>query len=216
MVYDVAAYAVKDMMNLHHWKDLNHLTAKRQHEDYPQPEQPPQEMCFTIPHLQALKEQFASYIDTDRDERASQEEIMNYLKKYNPDTTPEQVEKFIARRDKDGDGSVDFIPDYLIEVSSPDFDINTAKEWFELEDTNGDGYVSRDELIDIALKVGMSQQEAEQTAIGYYMSADKNGDGKLSWEEYKPLFLANWAKLQTLVKVELTSILWRKGYLFLY
>lgn len=50
----------------------------------------------------ALKEQFASYIDTNRDERASQEEILDYLKKYNPTTTPEQVEKFIARRDKDG------------------------------------------------------------------------------------------------------------------
>lgn len=90
-----------------------------------------------------------------------------------------------------GDGSVDFIPDYLIEVSSPDFDINTAREWFELEDTNGDGYVSRDELIDIALKVGMSQQEAEQTAIGYYMSADKNGDAKLSWEGISDNFLTH-------------------------
>lgn len=69
-----------------------------------------------------------------------------------------------------------------MEVSSPDFDLNTAKEWFGLEDTNGDGYVSRDELIAIAVKVGMPREEAERTAIGYYMSADQNGDGKLSWE----------------------------------
>ena len=52
-----------------------------------------------------------------------------------------------------GDGSVDFIPDYLMEVSSPDFDLATAKEWFALEDTNADGFVSRDELVNIATKV---------------------------------------------------------------
>ena len=81
-----------------------------------------------------------------------------------------------------GDGSVDFIPDYLMEVSSPDYGTNTAREWFDLEDTNGDGFVTRDELIKIATNVGMSREEAEQTAIGYYMSADQNGDGKLSWK----------------------------------
>ncbi|WAR28000.1 hypothetical protein MAR_013704, partial [Mya arenaria] len=52
----------------------------------------------------------------------------------------------------ESDGSADYIPDYLMEVSSPDFDVATAKEWFSLEDTNGDGYVIRDELINIATK----------------------------------------------------------------
>ncbi|WAR28004.1 CALL3-like protein [Mya arenaria] len=145
-------------------------------------------MCFTIPHLQALKEQFATYIDSNGDERASMEEVLSYLRKYNPDVTPRQVREFIARRDKDGDGSVDFIPDYLMEVSSPDFDVATAKEWFSLEDTNGDGYVTRDELINIATKVGMPPEEARQTVNGFYMAADANGDGKLSWTEYQPLF----------------------------
>lgn len=81
-----------------------------------------------------------------------------------------------------GDGSVDFIPDYLMEVSSPDFDLNTAREWFELEDTNGDGYVSKDELLTIAEKVGMTKKEAEQSVMGYYMSVDRNKDNRLSWK----------------------------------
>ena len=76
-----------------------------------------------------------------------------------------------------------------MEVSSPDYGTNAAREWFDLEDTNGDGYVSRDELIKIATNVGMSQEEAEQTAIGYYMSADQNGDGKLSWEGKHSLYI---------------------------
>ena len=77
---------------------------------------------------------------------------------------------------------MDFIPDYLMEVSSPNYGTMAAREWFDLEDTNGDGFVSRDELIKIATNVGMPKEEAEQTAVGYYMSADQNGDGKLSWE----------------------------------
>ncbi|KAH3805664.1 hypothetical protein DPMN_133970 [Dreissena polymorpha] len=164
-----------------YWNTLH----KRQHAEATH-----EQMCFTIPHLQALKDQFATYIDTNRDERASKVEILDYLRKYNPNVTPDQVKEFIARRDQDGDGSVDFIPDYLMEVSSPDFDVKSAKEWFNLEDTNGDGFVSREELVDIATKVGMPKKEAERTVSGYYMSADRNGDDKLSWEEYQPLFLA--------------------------
>lgn len=68
-----------------------------------------------------------------------------------------------------------------MEVSSPDYSQRTAKEWFNLEDVNQDGYVSKDELLKIALNVGMNMEEAEQTVLGYYMRADENGDGKLEW-----------------------------------
>ncbi|KAJ8310427.1 hypothetical protein KUTeg_012292 [Tegillarca granosa] len=80
-----------------------------------------------------------------------------------------------------GNGEVDFIPDYLMEVSSPHYSTTVAREWFDLEDTNHDGYVSRDELIKIAENIGMSREEAEQTADGYYMIVD-DGDQKLDWK----------------------------------
>lgn len=56
-----------------------------------------------------------------------------------------------------------------------------AKEWFELEDSNHDGYVSRDELVNIAQNIGMSPREALETAEGYYMIADVDGDHRLTW-----------------------------------
>jgi Ca2+-binding EF-hand superfamily protein len=80
-----------------------------------------------------------------------------------------------------GDGSVNFIPDYLMEVSEPDYSTQTAREWFSLEDSNNDGFVSQDELIKIAVNIGMSMEEARQTAVGYYMSADMDGDNQLNW-----------------------------------
>ncbi|KAK3585616.1 hypothetical protein CHS0354_004527 [Potamilus streckersoni] len=146
------------------------------------------EPCFSVSHLKALKEQFQNYIDKDHDGKASFDEMYAYLLKYSPSVTKETVEEFLAKRDKDGDGSVDFIPDYLLEISAPDYDTATAMEWFQLEDLNNDGFVSKDELIKIAMNVGMPRQEAEQTAMGYYMSADQNGDSRLSWEEYLPLY----------------------------
>lgn len=81
-----------------------------------------------------------------------------------------------------GDGDVDFIPDYVSEISAPNYSVSMAKEWFQLEDTNHDRYVSRDELVNIAQNIGMSPQEALQTAQGYYMIADMNGDNRLNWK----------------------------------
>jgi len=185
MVYLSEAVLLDSVKNNHIRRLIKRHAADEQ---WGQENHPKQEMCYTIPHLQALKSQFAEYIDSNGDEKASRDEILDYLQKYNPTTSQEQLDNFIRRRDMDGDGSVDFIPDYLMEVSSPDYDLKTAQEWFELEDTNGDNEVSARELMAIAVKVGMTKEEAKKAVLGYYMSADTNGDGKLSWEEYKPLF----------------------------
>lgn len=81
-----------------------------------------------------------------------------------------------------GNGVIDFIPDYLTEVMSPTYGLSKAKEWFQLEDSNRDGYVSRDELIQIALNVGFPPEEAEDAVDMFYMSGDVNGDRKLNWK----------------------------------
>ena len=81
-----------------------------------------------------------------------------------------------------GDGEVDFIPDYISEVMSPEYSLSKAREWFKLEDTNKDGYVSEAELVTIAMNIGMTKDDAEKTASEYYMSADTNGDRLLDWD----------------------------------
>lgn len=145
-------------------------------------------VCFDVRQLVAYKAQFTAFIDKDNDGRATFHEIKSYLKKYDPDVTDERVKAFLERRDSNGDGDVDFIPDYISEISAPNYSVSMAKEWFQLEDTNHDGYVSRDELVNIAQNIGMSPQEALQTAQGYYMIADTNRDSRLNWKEYVTLF----------------------------
>lgn len=67
-------------------------------------------------------------------------------------------------------------------MSLPDYTIEGATEWFDLEDSNHDGVVSRAELLRIAQNVGLGEEEAAQTVDGYYMDADMNGDNVLDWE----------------------------------
>lgn len=81
-----------------------------------------------------------------------------------------------------GNGVIDFVPDYVAEVLSPTYSLNKAKEWFQLEDSNRDGLVSRDELLTIAMNIGMTPKQAAETVDLFYMTGDINGDGKLNWK----------------------------------
>ena len=70
----------------------------------------------------------------------------------------------------------------MTEVLSPSYGRNKAKEWFQLEDSNRDGVVSRSELIAIATNIGMSPKEAAETVDLFYMAGDLDGDGRLNWK----------------------------------
>lgn len=81
-----------------------------------------------------------------------------------------------------GDSVIDFIPEYVLDISSPDMSPEAAREWFMLEDRNGDSYVAKSELLTIAENLGMSPDQAEDSVSSYYMSADANKDEQLSFQ----------------------------------
>ncbi|XP_025078730.1 calmodulin-like protein 7 isoform X2 [Pomacea canaliculata] len=144
--------------------------------------------CVTITFLTDMKHRFESLIDTNHDGRATAEEMEAYLRKFKPSVTDEEVAAFIRRRDIDGDSVIDFIPEYVLDISSPDMSPEAAREWFMLEDRNGDSYVAKSELLTIAENLGMSPDQAEDSVSSYYMSADANKDEQLSFQEYKSLY----------------------------
>ena len=49
--------------------------------------------CFT-----ELKQQFESFIDKDRDGKATVDEVRKYLEQYNDDVTEDQAQSFLDRR----------------------------------------------------------------------------------------------------------------------
>ncbi|XP_062592323.1 uncharacterized protein LOC134253757 [Saccostrea cucullata] len=145
--------------------------------------------CVSIQQLEVFQSQFYNSVDKNQDGKASFEEVKDYLSKYNPVIKDSEIGKFINRRDINGNGIIDFIPDYISEVVSPSYGLSKAKEWFQLEDSNRDGFVSRSELIQIAINVGLSPRDARDTVDMFYMTGDKNGDGKLNWEEYSSVVM---------------------------
>ncbi|XP_076453699.1 uncharacterized protein LOC143288914 [Babylonia areolata] len=144
--------------------------------------------CLTVSFLTDLKRRFEERIDPDTDGKATENEVRHYLSHFNPALSDMQVQRFITRRDLNGNGQIDFIPEYVLDIATPDMTAEAAEEWFSLEDRDHDGFVSRQELQTIAQLLGMSPQQAKIGVSSYYMSVDKDGDDRLSFDEYKELY----------------------------
>ncbi|CAL1530249.1 unnamed protein product [Lymnaea stagnalis] len=144
--------------------------------------------CVTVPFLTELKERFIRWLDHDNDGQSTFDEVKNYIRRFKPDVTDQTVAAFISRRDSNGNGAIDFVPEYVHDMAAPDYTLEGANEWFKLQDTNDDSFVTEAELVKVAEAVGMSPEEALDTVQGYYMSADANKDGKLSLDEFKTLY----------------------------
>ena len=70
--------------------------------------------------------------------------------------------------------------------------LDAASEWFALEDSDADGYVSRRELMHIAQHLGMTPQEADASVSSYYMTVDADGDDRLSFDGQLLGVLVGW------------------------
>uniref|UniRef100_A0A0B7A2F0 EF-hand domain-containing protein n=1 Tax=Arion vulgaris TaxID=1028688 RepID=A0A0B7A2F0_9EUPU len=144
--------------------------------------------CLSLPFLTVLKERFVRWLDKNNDGMSTFDEVKDHLRRFKPNVKDDAVESFIRRRDMNGNQAIDFVPEYVHDMSAPDYTIEGAKEWFHLQDTNDDGFVNEKELIAVAEAVGTSPLEAADTVQGYYMVADLDKDGKLSFDEFKTLY----------------------------
>ena len=81
-----------------------------------------------------------------------------------------------------GNGAIELIPEYILDIATPDMTPEAAAEWFALEDSDADGYVTRSELMRIAQQLGMTPEQADDSVSSYYMSVDTDGDDKLSFD----------------------------------
>ncbi len=58
------------------------------------------------------------------------------------------------------------------------------RETFRAIDTNGDGVLERDELIEGYIRSGIDRLQAEQVVKDLLLVADLNGDGKINYSEF--------------------------------
>ncbi|KAK3698155.1 hypothetical protein RRG08_021666 [Elysia crispata] len=137
--------------------------------------------CVSIPRLEEMQHMFRNMVDHNADGKATPQEVRNFFQTFK-NVTDDTVAAFIARKDTNKNGVLDFVPDYVQSLNQ-DNSLEEAREWFFLLDTDDDSFITREELLNVAQKLGMSAEDADM----YYMSVDNNNDGKLSFDEYKKI-----------------------------
>jgi len=129
---------------------------------------------------QALREAFKR-ADSNGDGILSVEEYQKILQEHNIRSTKEEIVNLKESADKNVDG---YITKSEIAVGQGKTGTNMeqkAEMAFKLMDRNNDGYVTKQEMLNNTKKLNQKQVSA------VFARNDKDGDGKLSKEEFKEM-----------------------------
>jgi len=129
---------------------------------------------------QALREAFKR-ADSNGDGILSVEEYQKILQEHNIRSTKEEIVNLKESADKNVDG---YITKSEIAVGQGKTGTNMeqkAEMAFKLMDRNNDGYVTKQEMLNTTKKLNQKQVAA------VFARNDKDGDGKLSKEEFKEM-----------------------------
>ncbi|GAB1611187.1 uncharacterized protein LOC115231102 [Argonauta hians] len=140
--------------------------------------------CFGLHMLEGLQERFHRFFDANRDGKATKKEVAAYLRKFDPKISQSFVDEFVEVRDINLNGVIDLIPDYIMTMSEHETRLYILRDWFQLEDTNNDDIITKEDIEKIGVRLGLSDREIRDS-LSYYALADENGDGKVTWTEYE-------------------------------
>ena len=107
------------------------------------------------------------------------------MRKLGQNPTEEELQEMISSVDDNGDKEIDF-EEFLILMKSRVLEQDPEKELrdaFAVFDTDGSGSIDRKELKRLMKKLGQALTEAEVDAM--MDEVDSNGDGEISYEEFK-------------------------------
>ncbi|XP_063406466.1 neo-calmodulin-like [Mytilus trossulus] len=135
---------------------------------------------------QAISETFALF-DSDRDGKVSKKEIGAMMRSLGYLTCSEELDDILHRLDSDGNGYIDYqeFEDFAIKINmvkkdtleDPDF-----RAAFDMLDRNKDGFIDQSELKYFMKQFG--DKNAEDDSLETIIDADKDGDGKINYNEY--------------------------------
>lgn len=123
--------------------------------------------------------------DKDKNGVICAQELGTALRMLGLNPTMKEVQNMINEIDQNGDGMIDF-DEFLAflkrSYKEPDEVKMELKKAFQVFDLNKDGFISRAELQSVLTKMGEKLTEKEVDEM--MEKADKNGDGKIDYEEY--------------------------------
>lgn len=116
-------------------------------------------------------------------------EIKQVMRKLGQNPTEDELKEMISTVDDNGDHEIDFEEFLVLMKSRTDVDPKDPekelKDAFAVFDTDGNGSIDRKELKRLMKKLGQALTEAEVDAM--MDEVDINGDGTISYEEFKSM-----------------------------
>ena len=137
-------------------------------------------------NMTALREAFSEF-DQNSDGFISKEELLNVMINFGHMISNEELDEMIKLADNDGNGLVDF-KEFLDLMDSNCLVENVDQEMqnlFSLIDLNNDGFLSEKEISTMMKNLGEKVRKKDIRKM--IKEADKNKDGKISFEEFKAM-----------------------------
>jgi len=123
-------------------------------------------------------------MDVDGNGSVTSEEMRKVMSEMLPEHKG-YTDVMAAMADTNGDGKIDFEEFLQMVVNGPP-DGLTPEQIFKIYDKNGDGFISTDDVKKLMITFGEDVSEAEvNKAINEMKKADKDGDDKISFKEFK-------------------------------
>lgn len=145
---------------------------------------------WTEDQIAEFKEAFA-WFDKDGDGTITKDELRTVMQSLGQNPTDQELVAMIAEVDDDGNEEIDF-GEFLQLMARNMQDIEEDKiisTGFSVFDTDGDGYISIDDLRNIMQSLG--EQLTEDQLADIMRDIDTNGQGKISESEFTELVNSN-------------------------
>jgi len=126
-------------------------------------------------------------MDTDNDGKISSSDLKKALEKNGAKVTDEDIANIMSVADQDGSGSISFEEFATVIASAAFIKIKIAMVLYSLFtaiDTDGTGYITKDNLKVIAEQAGLTGKAGDEKINEVMAACDKEGDGKISFEEF--------------------------------
>ncbi|EPB84209.1 calmodulin [Mucor circinelloides 1006PhL] len=141
---------------------------------------------LTPEQIQEYREAFQLF-DKNGDGSVSATELGVVLRSFGMNPTDAELQDMVSDVDADGNGHIDFeeFLNLVKDLKSGGKDTDDLREAFKVFDADGNGVIDRSELRKVMSSLNEKLTEEELDAM--IKEADANGDGQISFDEFKAM-----------------------------